>query len=306
MKLTRFLRAAALLGALVYAPILPARAGKADREQRPAPVTPPLHGSLDLKSMPFSPLIKRKETTWVYLPPGYAQSNQRYPVIYVLHGQPGGWTDCYRSGRVEEMADTLISSGQMPPVILVAFDGNGPRGLRDFTNFCNRADGFRMEDFIASDLVRTIDSTYRTIPDAAHRGIWGYSSGGYGALNLGIKHPDVFNVICSHAGFYNPDGDAAVMQKILGPKGPNWDANDTLIQAQKLPPNAPLHFYIDASPNEDQFAQFQGLVSELKAKNVDVDTDVLQKAHAWRLIVSHCRESLLFAGAAFGKAGAGK
>ena len=169
------------------------------------PAVPPLHGSLVLKSMPLSPIVKRKITTWVYLPPGYndaKNSNTRYPTLYLLHGQPGGWTDCYRSGRVEEMADKLIAQGAMQPMILVAFDGDGPKGAEDLTNFCNRIDGYRVEDFIVGDLVPYIDRTYRTIATADGRGLWGYSSGGYGALNLGFKHLDLWHTLCSHAGFF--------------------------------------------------------------------------------------------------------
>jgi enterochelin esterase-like enzyme len=116
---------------------------------------PRLHGQLVLKSMPPSLLLNgRKITTWVYLPPGYdapENATRRYPVAYLLHGAPGDWTDCYESGHVEEMADSLIQSGQMPPLILVAFEGNGPRGSKDITDFCNRqSDGYRVEDFMST------------------------------------------------------------------------------------------------------------------------------------------------------------
>ena len=284
-------------------PILsaPALADVAD-----APYVPPLNGRLVLKSMPLSPIVNRKITTWVYLPPGYDAATKRYPVMYLLHGQPGGWTDCYRSGRVEEMADKLITAGKMPPVILVAFDGDGPKGVKDLTNFCNRVDGSRTEDFIVQELVPYIDATYRTLPNAANRALWGYSSGGYGALNLGIKHPEVWNVICSHAGFYQPSDDDKVMNKVLGPPGPKWDANNTLVNVKNLPQNAPLHFYLDASPKEDGYDGFQQLVAQLKARHIDVDTDVLKKVHAWRLIVENCRESLLFAGQRFNAAASEK
>ncbi len=264
-----------------------------------APDVPVLRGRLVLKSMPLSPIVNRKITTWVYLPPGYDTATKRYPVMYLLHGQPGGWTDCYQSGRVEEMADNLISAGKMPPVILVAFDGDGPNGVKDLTNFCNRIDGYRTEDFVVQELVPYIDATYRTLPNAAKRALWGYSSGGYGALNLGIKHPALWSVICSHAGFYQPSDDGRVMNKILGPPGSNWDANSTLVNVQNLPENAPLHFYLNASPNEDSYEGFQQLVAQLKARHIDVETKVLKKAHAWRLIVENCRESLLFAGQCF-------
>ncbi|RYX81644.1 esterase family protein, partial [bacterium] len=166
-------------------------------------LVPRLHGSLVLKSMPLSPIVNRKITTWVYLPPGYDKGTARYPVIYLLHGQPGGWTDCYLSGRVEEMANNLIASGQMKPAILVAFDADGPKGPNDITNFCNRVtDGYRAEDFICDELVPYIDANYRTVANGGDRALWGYSAGGFGALNLGLRHLGEWNIWASHAGYY--------------------------------------------------------------------------------------------------------
>ncbi len=264
--------------------------------------TPPrLHGQLVLKSMPPSTILNgRKITTWVYLPPGYDEpenSNRRYPVVYLLHGQPGGWMDCYVSGRVEEMADELIHSDAMPPVILVAFDGDGPRGSRDYTDFCNRAtDGYRIEDFIVDELVPYVDATYRSVPDARSRALWGYSAGGYGALNLGFKHPDVWRVLCSHAGFYTPADDDSVMQKVLGPRGPLWEANDPIKTVSQLPQDTHLSVYMDGSPNEDDYEGFQSIERVLRERGDNVSAQSLDKAHAWRLIVNRCRDSLLFIG----------
>lgn len=127
-----------------------------------------------------------------------------------------------RFGGAEEMADQLIESGQMPPAILVAFDANGPRGTNDLTNYCNRvSDGYRVEDFITSELFPQIDATYRTCQSAAQRALWGYSSGGFGALNLGLHHPDIWKIWASHAGFYRAGDDAPAMTKILGPQAKN-------------------------------------------------------------------------------------
>lgn len=270
------------------------------------PKASPPHSQLVLESMPESPIIHRRITTWVFLPQGYndAQNkHKRYPVIYLLHGQPGGWTDAYRSGRLDEMADKLVADGQMPPTIMVAFDGNGPKGLGDMTNFCNRIDGYRAEDFIAHDLVNYMDATYRTIPNADHRALWGYSSGGYGALNLGFKHPDVWHVLASQAGFYQPQDDKGLMIKVLGKEGnPRWNANDPTKTVNNLPKNTHIDVYMDASPNEDDYAGFQSIAAALKARGDNVETHSLDKAHAWRLIVNRSRDALVFIGKSFGGA----
>jgi len=268
------------------------------------PESPPLHGRLLLRSTPQSAILGRKITTWVYLPPGYQSTGERYPVVYLLHGQPGGWTDCYRSGRIEEMADHLIATRQMQPMILVAFDADGPRGQRDLTNFCNRAtDGYRVEDFIVRELVPYVDATYRTRPAASQRALLGYSAGGYGALNLGLKHPDLFSVLCSHGGFYSPQDERGMMLRILGPEGPLWQANNPLVEVKQLMPGTPLHVYMDASEREDGFEEFRQLLSELQTRGADCLTLTFKKAHSWRVVSEHCRDSLLFANRCFAAGG---
>lgn len=295
----RILPGAALLLALLSCRNQPARAVS------PMERVPLLHGSLVLKSMPSSAILNgRKITTWVYLPPGYATSETRYPVIYLLHGQPGGWTDCFVSGHVEEMADELIHSHQMAPAILVTFDANGPRGSHDMTEFCNRAtDGYRAEDFVVQDLVPYMDSTYRTLTGPEHRALWGYSSGGFGALNLGLHHPDVWNVLASHAGFYKAADDPVTMARVLGPQAENaalWQQNSPLETVKTLPGKSSLHVYMDAAPREEDYDGFLTMATELRGHGADVDAVSRSKAHAWRVISRNCRDSLLFINKSWG------
>lgn len=292
----------ALLLALALGATLKSPAWAADPSSR----VPPLKGRLVLKSMPLSPIVGRKVITWTYLPPGYdalQNAARRYPVVYLLHGQPGGWTDCFLSGRIEEMADLLISGGQMAPVILVAFDADGPRGARDLTNFCNRVtDGYRAEDMIVQELVPYVDSAFRTLASPTQRALWGYSAGGFGALNLGLRHPDVWKVLASHAGFYQAADDPKTMRAILGEPGPLWAANSPLHNVRLLPPNSGLWVYMDASPKEEDFDGFVQMRAALRAQGVQVLATERVKAHAWRVITQNCRDSLLFAAHAFAQA----
>ncbi|HEY2163525.1 MAG TPA: alpha/beta hydrolase-fold protein, partial [Gemmatimonadaceae bacterium] len=62
----------------------------------------------------------------------------------------------------------------------------------------------RYDDYVARDVVRYVDSHYRTQADRAHRGIGGLSMGGYGALSLALRFPDVFSAAASHSGMVSP------------------------------------------------------------------------------------------------------
>lgn len=135
----------------------------------------------------------------VYLPPGYEPSTRRFPVIYWLHGFTG--TALSQLNRhawipsVPELIDRVIVEGAAP-VILVMADGNTTYGGSQFINSSYNG---RYED-ATLELVEFIDRRYRTLPGREHRGLDGKSSGGYAALVLAMRHPDVFGAAASHSG----------------------------------------------------------------------------------------------------------
>jgi enterochelin esterase family protein len=137
----------------------------------------------------------------VYLPPGYETSGRRYPVIYVLsgHGSSGPhmlnsppWGESF-----PERLDRLIVSGAVPPVIAVLPDCWTIFGGAQYLN--SSALG-RYEDYLVEELVPHVDRTYRTLAGRDHRGITGKSSGGYGTMVQGMRHPEVFSALASHSG----------------------------------------------------------------------------------------------------------
>jgi len=305
MKRPKFVLALFLfvVGLSVYATEARAQSALSEKVLRSLP---PLQGELRLRSTPQFPSVGRSIVTWAYLPPGYfdpKNSKVRYPVVYVMHGQPGTWTDCYISGHLQVVADELISRGAIRPMILLALEGSGPNGAHDYTNFCNRADGYRTEDMIVRDLVPDTDATYRTIPDADHRAFWGYSAGGYAALNIGFHSPNVFHVLASHAGFYQPLDDAKIMRRVLGPPSALWDANSPLLTIANLHSGAPLHIYLDDTPNAPDF---DAMITRIREKGIDLDTDVYSKVHSWKLIQQHSARSLTFISRCFALADAAK
>jgi enterochelin esterase family protein len=137
----------------------------------------------------------------VYLPPGYHRSGARYPAVYVLTGFTGsGEMFLNRSAWSEplpERLDRLIGRGKIPPMIAVMPDCFTALGGSQYLN--SSATG-RYEDHVVRELVAWIDGRYRTVPKAPARAVMGKSSGGYGALVLGMRHPDVFGLVACHSG----------------------------------------------------------------------------------------------------------
>jgi len=128
----------------------------------------------------------------VYLPPNYDKGVQRYPVLYLLHGYTGderGWMNPNYVG-LPEMMDRLIAQHTIEPMIVVMPNSFNRFGGSFYTN--SELSG-NWEDFIVRDLVGYIDAHYRTLAAAEHRGIAGHSMGGYGALRIGMQHPEVYS-----------------------------------------------------------------------------------------------------------------
>jgi len=137
----------------------------------------------------------------IYLPPGYdANRHQRYPVVYLLHGYL--FTDQYWTGAgpsnpgdmpgpyVPAAMDNLIARGEANPMIVVMPNAYTKYAGSMYSSSVTTGD---WETYIAEDLVAYIDKNYRTIPDRLSRGLAGHSMGGYGAIRIGMKRPDVFS-----------------------------------------------------------------------------------------------------------------
>jgi S-formylglutathione hydrolase FrmB len=126
---------------------------------------------------------------FVYLPPSYAErKDRRYPVIYLLHGYGGGpdvWNGRHRlpAGLGQAFANGVRE------MIVVAPDARTVHNGSFYSNSVTIGD---WETFIADDLVRYVDSHYRTVASRASRGIAGFSMGGYGSLRIAMKRPETF------------------------------------------------------------------------------------------------------------------
>ena len=155
----------------------------------------------------------------IYLPPGYEQGTQRYPVLYYLHGAGGN-----ESGGPRTVVPRLIEAqraGTVPPFIVVFPNG----GLA--TWYADSFDGkLPIETMIIRELIPHVDATYRTQADRAGRAISGMSMGGFGAIVLGMKHADLFSSVVAYAPAFievarGPNGEVTLAR----PGGTHEDGN---------------------------------------------------------------------------------
>jgi len=150
----------------------------------------------------------------IYLPDAYARDTERrFPVLYFLHGYGGEPETHANAERFRAAMDKGIAAGTVKPMIVVL-----PNGSNKYHGafYANSSTTGNWEDYIVKDVVGYVDNHYRTLGFAARRGLAGHSMGGFGALTLGFRHPDVFGYI------YAMSPCCTDLAGDMGPSRPEW------------------------------------------------------------------------------------
>ncbi|WP_169444417.1 alpha/beta hydrolase [Massilia niastensis] len=191
------------LAAALYA-LASAPAPAADKPE-PARVSTALPGVSLLAEQLEMPGLKRKRQIRLYLPPGYANSGKRYPVLYMHDGQnlfdaatayAGEW-------KVDETLDGLAKEARLE-LIVVGIDNGQEKRMTELNAWNSErfgaAEGREYTDFVVKVLKPLIDGTYRTLPGREHTAIMGSSMGGLASHYALVQYPQVF----SKAGVFSP------------------------------------------------------------------------------------------------------
>jgi enterochelin esterase-like enzyme len=160
----------------------------------------------------YSKIQSGTRRAFIYTPPGYDGSNERFPVLYLQHGAGEDETGWYAQGRVNFIMDNLIAQGKARPMIIVMENGGGSalfarggfgpatrpaaaptasapgRGAPGGAMFNNK-----FADILLGEVIPMIDANYRTIPDRDHRAMAGLSMGGGQTLMIGLAHLETFS-----------------------------------------------------------------------------------------------------------------
>lgn len=139
---------------------------------------------------------------FVYLPAGYdASPSRRYPVVLVLSGFSGFGEYLFQRRAFEptlaDRLDRLVATRKMPPVIAASPDCYTALGGSQYVDSSAVGD---YETHVVREVVPFLDASFRTKAAPRHRAIAGKSSGGYGAIMLAMKHPEVFGAVATHSG----------------------------------------------------------------------------------------------------------
>lgn len=129
----------------------------------------------------------------VYAPPGYLQeTSKRYPVLYLLHGSGDNDSHWTLLGRANVIADNLLADGRAVPMLIVMPDGH----VADRSREREAGSRYRGRELFEKDLLESVrplvETNYRVLADAQHRGIVGLSMGGGQSIGVGLGHFDQF------------------------------------------------------------------------------------------------------------------
>lgn len=162
----------------------------------------------------------------VQFPPSYdSDTKRRYPVLYFLHGMFGNEREFERRG-VAAAIGKLREEGKIGEFVIVS-----PAGENSF--YLNAKNGAQYEDAIIKDLIPYVEKTYRVMATPSGRAIQGISMGGWGALLLAFKHPEMFSTVTTHS--------AALFAELPHPEGTDRRTQFTLQLIGKIfgdPPDA--------------------------------------------------------------------
>lgn len=163
----------------------------------------------------------------IYLPEAYNKDQQRrFAVLYFLHGYSDTTPRHEAAEFFRTSMDELIANSLVQPMIVVL-----PNGINKYVGafYANSSTTGNWDDYITRDVVAYVDSHYRTIAETAHRGIAGHSMGGYGALTLAFRHPEVFSVV------YAMSPCCTDLTGDLGPSNPAWIRINHLQSPDEVP-----------------------------------------------------------------------
>lgn len=221
----------------------------------------------------------------VVLPNSYAKSKTAFPVMYLLHGAYGHFSDWLKSTPNKKLVHNLADQYNM---IIVMPEGETFSFYLDSP--VNKESQF--ETFITQEVIQKVDKTYRTIANKNGRVITGLSMGGHGALYLSTRHPDLFCAAGSMSGavdmgvMLNRDSSAQVvklMQPVFGDKSGSkelYEQNAVIGMLDKIKSNK-LPLIIDCGVDDFLIEPNREFHRRMVYNRIEHDYTERPGAHTW-------------------------
>lgn len=255
-------------------------------------------GSVRTLEIPGTATEKMEDqAAWVYLPPGFdPDASTRYPVVYLIHGSPDEPSSWFAAGRVPRTMDVLLRHDLVDPMIVVAptVNGTGPGGL-DTECLDSTKGGEQVETYLTTTVVDRVDATYPTLTDREHRIVGGMSSGGFCALNVGLRHLDLYGTILGIEPYGDPGpGPESTMLSTQA----EIDANTPLTYLPTMDFTQPMPVFLDSGSEAPQadLDNVRRMAKYLQDQKQTVDLrQEPGQAHTWEMAAVALPYALVFA-----------
>lgn len=251
-----------------------------------SPLGRPRHGSSDGGTVDRVPVTApaslgvQNDPMWVYTPPGYDAAHHRYPVLYLMHGSPGTPADWFAGGDAAATLDALIGAGTIQPLVVVAPDLDGTDST-DTECLDSTKGGPQVESYLLEVVVPYVDAHYATVADRTGRAVGGMSSGGFCAVDLGLRHQDLFSAIAAIEPYTEPGSGGHAMLATTA----QWDEHDVSRYLPGLDFPEPMHVFVDipgAAQDTISGRESAELVTMLRDAGQDVQSRTEPgQGHTW-------------------------
>ena len=206
--------------------------------------------------------LDTSRVVYVYTPPGYETNKQKYPVLYLLHGNgqiEASWT---WTGRANVILDNMIADGKVKPMIVVMPYGHVPREIKPSSTAAAPAnDPAAIEKELLTGVKPLVESKYRVLTDRNHRAIGGLSMGAGQSMSIGLHNLDQFAYIAAFSG---------------GGNRAEWEKADPAMLNQKL-----KVLWIGCGTEDPGYNGVKGMADLLTKKNVKHVWNESGGGHSW-------------------------
>lgn len=209
----------------------------------------------------------------VFRPP--VPDSRDLPVLYFLHGVPGQASDVWDAG-LPQLVERFVAAGNAP-FVLVAPDGNGVHHAD--TEWVNAVDGTdQMDTFVTDEVIDAVEGANRR--DREHRAIAGFSMGGYGAINLAMRHPDLYGQVATFAGYFHVDDPSGM----LGKDSSMIEANSPELHVASL--QRRRVFVLDGDQDDEEVVKGEPALffSQLLSARVSAAYSQTPGGHTWQWV----------------------
>ena len=205
-----------------------------------------------------SPNLDSERMVYVYTPPGYETGKQKYPVLYLLHGNgqiEASWT---WTGRANDILDNLLADGKIKPMVVVMPYGHVPREIKAAAS---NNDPAAIEKELLTAIKPMVESKYRVLTDRNHRAIGGLSMGAAQSLSIGLHNLDQFAYIAAFSG---------------GGNRAEWEKADPAMLNQKL-----KVLWMGCGTDDPAYPNVKAMNDLLTQKNVKHVWNESGGGHSW-------------------------